>query len=1837
MAGGIGDIKGTLTIDSDLKGLKAAESALGGLGGRFDGVLGGIGKASAATGKAIGVGLLAGSLAVGALGASSVEAAATFQAGMSNIKAVSGATTAEMETVRAKAMQIGADTAFSAQEAAMGMEELLKAGVSVDGVLHGAADAAIALASAGGVDLPTSAAIASAAMNNFGLSSQELPKVADLIAGAANASAISVEDFGYSLSASGAVANLAGVSFDDLAVAITAMGNAGIKGSDAGTSLKTFMSNLTPTTKVQTAAFKELGLWTAETGSAFYDATGSLKPMSEVAQILQGALAGLTKEQQQVSLEALFGADAIRAGAVIAGQGAEGWNELAASMGKITAADVAATRLDNFAGSVDAFKGSVETVQIKLGEKLLPTLRLVVDAAGAMVNALGMFIDGDAAGAADAMSAAFARLGIDLDPSVFTDLFTAVTDGMHRIQEAFSQVDGDAAAGGLASVITKVVDVIVFLVENPAVAKFGAVFLAIFAAIAPIMAVLGPLIPLVASLGTAFVSLMGFLAPAGVAVTGIGSALGVLATILTGPVGLAIAAIIGAFVLWQAKGDEIQAWLSGFGDKVRAFFSGLADLKLPDLRLESLFGGGKAEAAGASAGTGFAAGLRQAISGFAASEAPGLFERIADGLRAVGGDETPPFLVNLASGFSEFQNQISTFDVGPLDALANTLGTVGEKTGSDLLQNWSLTLGDLSNTLAGYQLPPLSLGGLLAGLPELSGNLQATFEDFFQDGDLQGLVSEFIDSVAQEWLGLPDAIVGSLQDLGSRISEPFQSAVDSLRTLLSDAWLGFQTDVIAPAQQAIFDFLHDQWMAIPEDIRADLVLIAQELVARFDEYLATVQEKTAEIRADIQARFDEARAAVETALAEARAIVQREFDEIVSIVSSAVASVRARFGEIASGVEARIEAAKVAAHRKFDELRAGIESRLDAARQVIESQIAEWRAVAEAKVAELVAAAHAAFDPIVERVREIADRAVAALRSSLERAREAVLTPIQGAVAGISALVSEAVSTAQRIGASIIDGIVSGLQSARQAVVDAILGIARGSLDAIKDFLGINSPAKRLIPYGMSIPEGLALGIVRATPLAVAAVLAMGQAVAGAASEIEPFTTRDFFLVDEAAERDFLAASLAQLDQLEADLNRARALVDDAKVDINAAFAEFFTTDPSKGGLAAIVDQIERLSGSKLGEDFFTNAGLDAASFDDVRRQIAALSDDPKQQEELWKAMIDGLTQRWKAYYDERLDAEEEVAKAAKKQLDATKRQISDAKKADKDADTSGLELVAAAQEAALQEIQDRIDALKDQNDTVTDSLKEQTFEVGNQFDRYDRLAKLADQRAEAEERARREMEKQVEAREDAALDAEKQASDQALDLLDQELEIEERNHEARLKFIDAQIDAEKQGVEDALAAEEERHAQALANITSEVEGRQAALDAELKGLDRAKNILDAFAAGNALTADDADFLRSIGLDPEQLNKSASSLEETTKQVDALQELLSRLDKGSSKRITKDEISATERDALQKLLDSGQLTDQERRRASVALNSKGGISQKQLAALLERAVGKDKGNEGFLAKQLEDQEAGIDLLNKEIERRETKAKVQQDTLDLERAGLQGLIDAENRRFEDFQKHAGDRLAALEAERDAEDEAFKARQDHLNAAKQAEKDRHEDRVKQLQEEYALELLRLGKTEDEVKAILALQRERAAAIAEEARKRAEEAKAAAAAAESTVTNPGSASAPPPAKGEAPITAPAPIPVPIDPILPPGTLSGWLDKEIAAFDAPKMSSFLTDTLSDAVELKSVANDLAGMGFKFPNNFTVNQSNVYNSGNAFTARDVIVTAGDDAEEALLDALGRR
>lgn len=382
----LGKATGTIRITYDDTGVTKAKKGLGDLdraGGSTEESMSRVAMAMGVAGAALGAGLaVAGKVAI------------DFEKQISAIGAVSGATGGELELLRKKALQLGSDTAFSASEAGLAMEELVKAGLPIEAVLNGAADATVALAAAGAVSLPEAATIAANAMNTFGLAAKDLGHVADVIAGAANSSAIDVGEFAFSMSQAGAVANLVGLSFDDMATAIALMGNAGIKGSDAGTSLKTMLSNLQPVTKKQTDLFRELGILTEDGSNKFFDAQGNIKSLADVSQVLTDALGGMTAQQKSMALEMIFGSDAIRAAAVLTDAGAKGFNDMAAAIGKVSAEDVAAKRLDNVAGALEKLKGSAETAAITLGTTMLPAIKSVAEFLDRVATAFANFDKG---------------------------------------------------------------------------------------------------------------------------------------------------------------------------------------------------------------------------------------------------------------------------------------------------------------------------------------------------------------------------------------------------------------------------------------------------------------------------------------------------------------------------------------------------------------------------------------------------------------------------------------------------------------------------------------------------------------------------------------------------------------------------------------------------------------------------------------------------------------------------------------------------------------------------------------------------------------------------------------------------------------------------------------------------------------------------------------------------------------------------------------------------------------------------------------------------------------------------------------------------------------------------------------------------------------------------------------------------------------------------------------------------------------------------------------------------------------------------------------------------
>lgn len=309
------------------------------------------------------------------------KASMGFDKAMSGVKAVSGATSAEMKKLGDAALKAGADTVFSASEAAQGQAELAKAGVSTAEILGGALAGSLDLAAAGQIDVAKSAEISAQAMNIFGLKGKDVSHIADVLASSANTSASDVTGLGDSLKQGGLVASQYGLSLEETVGTLSAFADSALVGSDAGTSLKTMLQRLTPQSEKAAGVMEEIG-FTA------FDASGGLKSIDQIAGNLQTSLAGMTDEQRNSTLAILFGSDAVRGATVLYEQGAAGIGKYVKGVNDQGAASrMAGTQLDNLSGDLEALKGSLETALIKGGSAATGALRGMAQGATSVVNA----------------------------------------------------------------------------------------------------------------------------------------------------------------------------------------------------------------------------------------------------------------------------------------------------------------------------------------------------------------------------------------------------------------------------------------------------------------------------------------------------------------------------------------------------------------------------------------------------------------------------------------------------------------------------------------------------------------------------------------------------------------------------------------------------------------------------------------------------------------------------------------------------------------------------------------------------------------------------------------------------------------------------------------------------------------------------------------------------------------------------------------------------------------------------------------------------------------------------------------------------------------------------------------------------------------------------------------------------------------------------------------------------------------------------------------------------------------------------------------------------------
>lgn len=336
----------------------------------------GVGKKA---GNAITTGLkgfAAAATAVGGFGTAAVKSGMQFDATMSEVSAISGATGQEFDALRDKALEMGAKTKFSASEAGEAMTYMGMAGWKAGDMISGI-EGIMNLAAASGEDLATTSDIVTDALTAFGLQASDSGHFANVMAVAASNANTNVGMMGETFKYVAPVAGALGYSVDDTALAIGLMANSGIKATQAGTALRSIFTRLSTDAGASSKSLGALGTLTEKLGVEFYNTDGSARNLNDVLVDSRAAWAGLSEEQQITYAKTIAGQEAM-----------SGWlalmNAAPADVDKLTAAledcngaaeKMAATMVDNLQGDLILLGSAFESLQIAISDGLTPTLR----------------------------------------------------------------------------------------------------------------------------------------------------------------------------------------------------------------------------------------------------------------------------------------------------------------------------------------------------------------------------------------------------------------------------------------------------------------------------------------------------------------------------------------------------------------------------------------------------------------------------------------------------------------------------------------------------------------------------------------------------------------------------------------------------------------------------------------------------------------------------------------------------------------------------------------------------------------------------------------------------------------------------------------------------------------------------------------------------------------------------------------------------------------------------------------------------------------------------------------------------------------------------------------------------------------------------------------------------------------------------------------------------------------------------------------------------------------------------------------------------------------------
>ncbi|MEN6349340.1 MAG: phage tail tape measure protein [Syntrophomonas sp.] len=302
-----------------------------------------------------------------------VKTTADFDSQMSKVRALADATAEDFKDLREQAIDLGGQTKFSASQAADGMQQLAAAGMNAKQIMD-AMPGVLSAAAASGEEMALVSETMASTINTFELEAGQAGHVADVLAQAANSSAISVGDMANSLKYASPIAHSVGRSLEEVGAALIEMGNAGIKGEQAGTTLRGALTRLVNPPKEAADALASLNM-------SVLDSSGNMKPLGDIIGQLNEKMSGMTDAQKAATLAQIFGTEAVSGMMVLVNQGKESFDKYTRSLNECNGASEKAAKVmnDNLSGSVEQMEGAFESAGISLGTALAPAIRQVTE------------------------------------------------------------------------------------------------------------------------------------------------------------------------------------------------------------------------------------------------------------------------------------------------------------------------------------------------------------------------------------------------------------------------------------------------------------------------------------------------------------------------------------------------------------------------------------------------------------------------------------------------------------------------------------------------------------------------------------------------------------------------------------------------------------------------------------------------------------------------------------------------------------------------------------------------------------------------------------------------------------------------------------------------------------------------------------------------------------------------------------------------------------------------------------------------------------------------------------------------------------------------------------------------------------------------------------------------------------------------------------------------------------------------------------------------------------------------------------------------------------------